>query len=263
MRKKYPNEIVGRVFERLEVIQEGPKDKHGHRQFVCKCTCGNPSTLLIRKNNLFSGFSQSCGCLAKEINHQRKLNFNQYEVNGDITVFFDSDGDKCYIDTDLLPIIKEQGCWHKNKAGYWVRRNYLNSGKKNGENLFLHRFIMNPPENVYIDHIDRNPSNNRKNNLRYCSNYENSHNKGVNKRNKSGFTGVYLDNRYGEKWIARLKTKEVNAYLGTYNLLEDAIAARGYAEHLLWGDYGSNRYVPASSEIKEEVEKFLKKKGLL
>ncbi len=56
---------------------------------------------------------------------------------------------------------------------------------------YLHRVIMDAPKGVYIDHIDGNPLNNRRANLRLCSNQENNaHRNGAYKTSKSGMRGV-------------------------------------------------------------------------
>lgn len=42
--------------------------------------------------------------------------------------------------------------------------------------VYLHRFILQAGANQYIDHIDRNPLNNTRNNLRFCSSSQNAAN---------------------------------------------------------------------------------------
>jgi hypothetical protein len=75
----------------------------------------------------------------------------------------------------------------------------------------------------YIDHIDRNRSNNAISNLREASEYENVHNIKVFDSNTSGFTGV---RKMGNKWQARVQYKGEDFHLGTYCNIEEANIAR-------------------------------------
>jgi len=43
-----------------------------------------------------------------------------------------------------------------------------------GRQVLLHRFIMQAPENMDVDHIDGNPLNNLRSNLRLCTTAENN-----------------------------------------------------------------------------------------
>lgn len=63
MRKN--QDIIGRRFQRLVVLEETDKDKNGNRKFICRCDCGNEKA--IYKNSLTSGVTVSCGCYNKEI----------------------------------------------------------------------------------------------------------------------------------------------------------------------------------------------------
>lgn len=83
-----------------------------------------------------------------------------------------------------------------------------------------------PPNEV--DHIDRNPLNNRISNLRACDRLENSRNQSVYKNNKSGVRGVRWVNG---KWQASIGPGSGRAViLGRYSMKEDAIAARRAGE---------------------------------
>lgn len=88
-----------------------------------------------------------------------------------------------------------------------------------------------------IDHINRNPGDNRISNLRDVSSSINLFNRGVASNNKSGKVGVSYCNTtkswcstYGHKRIGRFKT------------LEEAIASRASFEERIMGenDYGKN-----------------------
>ena len=64
----------------------------------------------------------------------------------------------------------------------------------------LHDVVMWKPKGYMIDHINGNTLDNRKENLRICTNKQNIRNSGKYKNNTSGFKGVTWS--YG-KWNAR------------------------------------------------------------
>lgn len=91
--------------------------------------------------------------------------------------------------------------------------------------LYMEGYI---PENM-VDHIDRNPSNNKWDNLREVRMTCNAHNCNLSKRNKSGINGVRWKNSRN-KWIADIRANDKNIYLGYFNTKLDAAKARWEAE---------------------------------
>jgi hypothetical protein len=81
----------------------------------------------------------------------------------------------------------------------------------------------------HIDHINGVRNDNRINNLRVVTNTENARNANRRRDNTSGITGVSLD-KYGRKWIAFIKVRRLQLYLGSFNTIEEAIAARKQAD---------------------------------
>lgn len=73
--------------------------------------------------------------------------------------------------------------WHQNNAGYAV-----SSVRQNGRRVYvrMHRLIMNPPDDLLVDHINGNTIDNRRSNLRICNTSENVKNRVMQKRNKVG-----------------------------------------------------------------------------
>ena len=82
----------------------------------------------------------------------------------------------------------------KSNRGYW-QSNIMYKGKPIA--FRVHRlvfFLCNKDidiERMYIDHIDNNRSNNRKENLRDGTKEQNQHNRKINKRNKTGTKGLF------------------------------------------------------------------------
>ena len=68
MRKKL--ELAGQTINRLVVIREYGRDKHGNVLWLCRCLgkngndCGNEC--IVRSNNLKNQHTQSCGCLNRD-----------------------------------------------------------------------------------------------------------------------------------------------------------------------------------------------------
>lgn len=76
----------------------------------------------------------------------------------------------------------------------WVLRSNVNtrykyfSASDKGKPIMLHRFIVNCPDNMVVDHINHKTLDNRRCNLRICTAAENSQN---NRNNKSGFANIH------------------------------------------------------------------------
>lgn len=87
-----------------------------------------------------------------------------------------------------------------------------------------------------IDHIDGNKQNNRIENLRIADKSQNGANRGPQKNNKSGFKGVYWDNR-SQRWVACVKKNKKTIFVKYFKSKLEAAQAYD-AEHVAaYGDY--------------------------
>jgi hypothetical protein len=111
--------------------------------------------------------------------------------------------------------------------------------------LYVHGYF---PENQ-IDHIDRDPSNNKINNLREVSRQCNLRNTGNPANNTYGIKGVVWD-KNANKWMAQICTNGKRKYLGIYKNFDDAVMARYQAEkELNWK--GCDSSSPAYQYLKQ------------
>lgn len=73
-------DLVGRRFGRLVVVEFETKDKAGNVVWSCRCDCGNLHSVTTSRLN--AGIVKSCGCLRKETSPQngryRVLSGNKY-----------------------------------------------------------------------------------------------------------------------------------------------------------------------------------------
>jgi len=76
--------------------------------------------------------------------------------------------------------------WRRHSFGYAVKR-------VGGKQIFMHRMILDAPDDMEVDHINGNPQDNRRSNLRLCTHRQNGINRKMSKNNTSGYRGVYFD----------------------------------------------------------------------
>jgi hypothetical protein len=100
----------------------------------------------------------------------------------------------------------------------------------------LHRLIMGITDpKIIVDHINRNPLDNRKSNLRLCTIAENSRNSGIiSSRNTSGYKGV---TKSSKKWLARIEFNGKKMYLGSFNTPQAAAEAYDKKAVELFGEF--------------------------
>lgn len=113
-------------------------------------------------------------------------------------------------------------------------------------------------EDFVVDHINSNPLDNRKSNLRITTQSNNVLNKSKLKNNNSDFTGVWFDKKRN-KWCAEIKKNEIKCFLGRHNKKEDAVFARYIAEKIAFDEF---RNETNDFKIKEEIEKCKTKKDI-
>lgn len=119
-------------------------------------------------------------------------------------------------------------------------RNKLYAQKMvNGKNIYLHRYIMNCPKDKYVDHINHNTLDNRKQNLRITNNADNLRNGEIRVNNKTGIKGVYFDNKRN-KYVANIKVNYKGIFLGRFDTLEEATQVRKEAEIKYWAVNGGD-----------------------
>ncbi len=113
-----------------------------------------------------------------------------------------------------------------------------------GKTVKMHREIMGGPGHLVVDHIDRNGLNNRKSNLRICTNAQNIRNAGPRGKGLSKYKGVSRHTR-GKKWTAVIQLNNKTHYLGYFS--DEIEAARAYDKRAkeLHGEFACLNFPPA------------------
>lgn len=88
--------------------------------------------------------------------------------------------------------------------------------------IWIYMTGSKPAKGYEIDHIDRNPSNNRWNNLRLLTRSQNQANTNTYKNNSTGIRGVHLT-KWGYRAVISLAGK--NRHIGFFQTAEEASKA--------------------------------------
>lgn len=99
--------------------------------------------------------------------------------------------------------------------------------------VFLHRFILNAPKGLEVDHINGDGLDNRKENLRICNRKQNGKNRKLAKNNKTGYHGVYYCEREKrrKRWTATIRINGKKKTIGRFHTKDEAAVA--YNEYAL------------------------------
>jgi hypothetical protein len=161
----------------------------------------------------------------------------------------------------LFAVVDDEDCECLNKYKWSVLTSSVNKkryacrqSKLNGKpiTLLMHRELMNPDsKKIYVDHIDGNTMNNRRSNLRFCTNQENQFNKQRSSNNTSGYKGVYFTQN---KWVAKI-TKDGKHYYERFDSKEEAKNAYNKKSIYLFGEFALLNTVDWSKHVVDpEIE---------
>ena len=228
---------------RLTVIAQtedyiDPKGRH-FAKWLCECSCESHNIIAVIGSDLKRGKTTSCGCYHKEQMIKRNKKYNVFseklcDEHGEYYIGYTSNtGAEFYVDADDFSTIKDY-CWYEQvRTDTNTLRAFID-----GKCITMHRLLGFNNH----DHEDRNELNNRKYNLRACTQQENCRNRSLMSNNKSGVTGVCWNKR-DSKWTAYIKTSEANLRLGSFHNIKDAIIARLKAEQKYYGNFAPQKHL--------------------
>lgn len=109
----------------------------------------------------------------------------------------------------------------------------------------MHRFILELPKNsFFVDHIDRNPLNNLRSNLRLCNSSQNQANKLRKTKKTSGnFKGVYF-RKNKNAFVSEITCMRKRHYLGLFRSEIDAARAYNDMAIKLFGEFALLNLIP-------------------
>jgi len=152
----------------------------------------------------------------------------------------DETKDKCFTlvdDVDFFDLNKFSWCIQPSgRTSYAIRSEILLDGKR--RTIRLHRVILGAKKGEKCDHKNGDGLDNRRKNLRICSQIENGQNRRISKNNSLGFKGVVFDRRMKErKFRAKIKVNRKLICLGYYKTPQQAAKAYNRAANEFFGDF--------------------------
>jgi hypothetical protein len=142
-------------------------------------------------------------------------------IEGDVAYVPLTKGYEAMIDAVDIPLVDAWNwCSRETRrpdgvlAGVYAQRN-----KCNGER-YLHRHLLGAPAGCVVDHIDGDPLNNRRSNLRLASCAQNQHNAKARLDNSTGTKGVCPSK--GGKFRAYVHVAGKQVHIGVFDDVETA-----------------------------------------
>lgn len=210
-------DLTGQVFSELTVVEYAGIDKIGNHCWECKCSCGETcvaSTVALRTGN-----KRSCG-------HLYAVK-NKYYTIGDVGVCLLSSGEYFWFDDRDYDLISAYQ-WSTQQGYAYTHVNY--NGRKTTYRLIRLLFGLAPSSKYpVVDHINGDIRDNRRCNLRLCSNKENV-------RHRSGVKGWYLERKSG-RYFSRITVNGKIIHLGMFATKDEATAAYRVASKKYHGDF--------------------------
>ena len=153
----------------------------------------------------------------------------KYENCGEYTkIYIKHKGGFIYslIDTEDVEKCKSIGIWSVSKDGYVEN---CTTG------IYLHRFVMNCPKDMEIDHIYHDPLDNRKSQLRFATSSQQKMNTKKRKDNTSGQRGVYYD-KSRDTWNVNINIHDMH-FRKRYKTYDEAVERANQIYETYFGDF--------------------------
>ncbi len=126
--------------------------------------------------------------------------------------------------------------WYINPGGYVFMHRLEAVGQLSS---FMHRLILKPEKGRIVDHVDGNPLNNTRVNLRICNSHENMRNTRLRTNNVSGYKGVYQEKGL---WISQINKYGKTTRIGKHQTKEEAARAYDLKAIELYGDFARTNF---------------------
>lgn len=283
IKEKHPP-LEGKVFNGITFLEYLFSDEQGHNFWKCRCPYDN-KVFTVREDSVKGGGTTSCGCVQKEKASKANKKYNTIYVSLKFDyakVYYNNYDDFFMIDKKDIPLV-EQYCWtadvQKRVDGSIVRIDPV--ATIDGKIIRLSRLLLAKelalhPEQMQVDHINGNPQDNRRCNLRIASALQNNQNKKSTKQAEIIYkNGKYVIINFPKEDTSMLffdtyaEAEEYLEYLWKkynyekeyfYNYSQElASQNESFVEHgLTWGSspYNKIQELPVNNPLRSVLDEF-------
>ncbi len=191
----------------------------------------------------------------EEVNKQKELEHLNKEItrnsDGEAVIYIYNKNKEKILET----IIDEELWYELSKVGWYLNNKYI-SGTINGKTIRLHRYLLDAPDNLFVDHIDGNPLNNKKSNLRLATKEENSYNKIKYKNTIHQYKGItYIKKNINNPFYVSITKDTKNYTVGHFDTEIKAAIAYNIKAKELFGEFANLNEINIDNESYNEIEK--------
>ena len=209
-------DMSGKKYGHLTVLKKAGVYRNSDTTWLCRCDCGELT--IVRGSFLRNGHTKTCG--------KGCMKFQTVEEGILCTV---KTGRSFLIDKEDLTFVQKYR-WSVSSDGY-----VLGVDAK-GKKVKLHRLLAHAKEYEVVDHINGNPSDCRRSNLRVTTQYHNTFNSRLPISSTTGYKGVCWDKRR-KRYMAHIHPNGKMIFLGYYDDIKEAAIAYDNAALLYFGEY--------------------------
>ena len=242
--KRVRRDLVGKEIGIWKVLRL-KENINGCNYYECECQKCHSISLKDSSSILASKENGKCGKCTP--------NFN-FEIVDNYAIGTLPSGHKFIIDAEDIERVSKH-FWYK-KAG----QDYIVCNVAGHPKYRLHRFVMGlapiqESETDYVvDHINRNPMDCRKSNLRIATQHQNCFNKRIRSNNTTGYVGVTQENK---TYVAQVCFNGRSYVVGKSESPSECAAMYNYASQLLFDSFIGHRN--SAKELNKKEKERIKK----
>jgi len=156
-------------------------------------------------------------------------------------------------------VVDQQDFYRLNNLDWIVKEDFdsiyavrfFKEAGKHSKLTSMHRFICNPPADLFVDHRNCNGLDNRRDNLRPATHSQNSCNRPKRKNTTSRFVGVHFSKKKNV-WVAQIKHLGKTIWLGYFDDEIDAARAFDRAAIKYHGEFAKLNFPQDSAGLVRE-----------